>query len=446
MTGSTSPGKAEPGLRPSCPPPAHKPRLASLAAIPGVYWGASTNRPRPRIEIEDGTWSSLGDKLPRTPPPSLLARLRAVPPDDQLRSFLSDLSSGVHAHGHSEASDSAAYAAGLPLEPGAAGHVPQAHVQALIHEFQRRQRRASLLVAGCVAASVVLTAAGIMALMRMEKPKASDSGPGTKSSVVWHGQHAAAQPRLILASIIPSSAPEAAPVDPAPAPSTEAAHLARPQFIQMKANVPLSLAPLVSLRQARYLLIRGLPNEATLSAGRRNPSGAWLVKEKDMAGLALTMGGTAGGDYPVEIYSLGATSTPQARQRLLLRVEEGPTPTTSFETSAPDSLFDMALANARPAGLPASPNASAQMADAMRLLGDGDITRARLLFQQLADQGESEAAYELARTFDPETLTALGAKNVQADRKLAVTWYERASETGNTKAAERLKILASLGD
>jgi hypothetical protein len=448
MTGSTSPCKAEPGLRPSCPPPAHKPGLASLAAIPGVYWGASTNRPRPRIEDGTCTWSSLGDKLPLTPPPSLLARLRAVPPDDQLRSFLSDLSSGVHAHGHSEASDSAAYEAGLPLEPGASGHVPQAHVQALIHEFQRRQRRASLLVAGCVAASVVLTAAGIMALMSMEKPKASDPGPGTKSSVVWHGQHAAAtaQPRLILASIIPSSPSEVAPADPAPAPSSETMHLARPQLIQMKANVPFALAPLLSLRQARYLLIRGLPNEAILSAGQRNPSGAWLVKEKDMAGLALTMGGTAGGDYPVEIYALGATSTPQARQRFLLRVEEGPTPTTSFETSAPDSLFDMALANAKPAGSPASPNASAQMADAMRLLGDGDIAGARLLFQQLADQGESEAAYELARTFDPETLTALGAKNVQADRKLAVTWYERASETGNAKAAERLKILASLAD
>jgi len=443
MTGSTSPCKAEPGLRPSCSPPAHKPRLASLAAIPGVYWGASTNRPRPRID--GGTWSSLGEKLPLTPPPSLLARLRAVPPDDQLRNFLSDLSSGVHAHGHSEASDSAAYAAGLPLEPGAAGHVPQAHVQALIHEFQRRQRRASLLVAGCVAASVVLTAAGIVALMSMEKPKASDSGPGTKSSVVWHGQHAAAaQPRLILASVIPSSPSESAPA--APSPWTQAAHLARPQLIQMKANVPLTLAPLVSLRQARYLLIRGLPNEATLSAGQRNPSGAWLVKEKDMAGLALTMGGTTGGDYPVEIYALGATSTPQARQRLLLRVEEGPTPTTSFETSAPDSLFDMALANARPAGSPVSPDASAQMADAMRLLGDGDIAGARLLFEQLAGQGESEAAYELARTFDPEALTALGAKDVQADRKLAVTWYERASETGNAKAAERLKILASLGD
>ena len=395
------------------------------------------------------TWSSREEKLPRTPPPSLLARLRAVPPDEQLRSFLTDLSSGVHAHGHSEASDSAAYAAGLPLEPGAAGHVPQAHVQALIHEFQRRQRRASLLVAGCVAASVVLTAAGIVALMSMERPKASGSEPGTtKSSAVWHGQHAAAaQPRLILASIIPSSPSEVALSRPG-ASTVDGGRAFRQAPIDPDEGqrAVCACAALLSLRQARYVLIRGLPNEATLSAGQRNPSGAWLVKEKDMAGLSLTMGGTAGGDYPVEIYALGATSTPQARQRLLLRVEEGPTPTTSFETSSPNALFDMALAKTKPGGSPVAPDASPQMADAMRLLVDGDIAGARLLFEQLADQGESEAAYELARTFDPEALTELGAKDVQADRKLAVTWYERASETGNAKAAERLKILASLGD
>jgi TPR repeat protein len=100
------------------------------------------------------------------------------------------------------------------------------------------------------------------------------------------------------------------------------------------------------------------------------------------------------------------------------------------------------LSNAKPVGSPSSP----QMGDARRLLVNGDIAGARLLFQQLADQGVSEAAYELARTFDPEALTELGAKDVQADRKLALTWYERASETGNAKAAERLKILASLGD
>jgi TPR repeat protein len=86
------------------------------------------------------------------------------------------------------------------------------------------------------------------------------------------------------------------------------------------------------------------------------------------------------------------------------------------------------------------------MTRAMRLLGEGDIAGARLLFMHLAEQGEGEAAYELARTFDGEVLSELGARGVGADRTRAVGWYERASETGNAKAAERLKILASLSD
>ena len=48
-------------------------------------------------------------------------------------------------------SDSARFEAGLPLEPQIASPAPQAHMQALVHDFRRRQRQASMIVAGCVA-------------------------------------------------------------------------------------------------------------------------------------------------------------------------------------------------------------------------------------------------------------------------------------------------------
>ena len=95
---------------------------------------------------------------------------------------------------------------------------------------------------------------------------------------------------------------------------------------------------------------------------------------------------------------------------------------------------------------PAATKSSPLMARAMRLLGEGDIAGARLLFMHLAAQGESEAAYELGRTFDGEVLSELGVKGVGPDRTRAVGWYEHASESGNAKATERLKILASLSD
>ena len=218
---------------------------------------------------------------------------------------------------------------------------------------------------------------------------------------------------------------------------------AAPQLIMVQAGRPLELAPLLSQRQARYVLLRGLPNEATLSAGQRNPSGAWLVKDKDVDRLTVTMQSTASGDYPIEVYALGASSAPQARQRLVFRVAAGPT--AGVATGASGVLFNMALLGMAPEQ-PAATKASPLMTRAMRLLGEGDIAGARLLFMHLAEQGEGEAAYELARTFDGEVLSELGARGVGADRTRAVVWYERASETGNAKAAERLKILASLSD
>jgi TPR repeat protein len=81
---------------------------------------------------------------------------------------------------------------------------------------------------------------------------------------------------------------------------------------------------------------------------------------------------------------------------------------------------------------------------AKNLLEEGDIASARLLLLHLAERGEGDAAYELARTFDQEALTALGARGMGGDRASAHRWYEQASQQGNANATARLKILASL--
>ena len=387
-----------------------------------------------------------------TLPRSLRARLRALAPDDkELGLFLEDLALAVRAEIGSgyDFSDSARFEAGLPLEPQIATPATQAHMQALVHDFRRRQRQASMIVAGCVATSFVLAVVGIAALASFVKPAPAEAEPAIKSSNSVVFQEDAEPARLILAKAAPFT--DRLPVEEedaeslAPdlgAPPASAVNAA-PQLITLQPGRPLELAPLLSQRQARYVLLRGIPNEATLSAGQRNPSGAWLVKEKDVNRLTVTMQSTASGDYPIEVYALGATSAPQARQRLVFRVAAGPA--SGVATGASQALFNMALLGMAPEQ-PAATKASPLMARAMRLLGEGDIAGARLLFMHLAEQGESEAAYELARTFDGEVLAELGARGVGADRTRAVSWYERASETGNAKAAERLKILASLSD
>lgn len=319
MIAATTPCKAEPGSRPSCPPqPGSRPKLASLASIPGVYWNAVPRHPLPRIEHGQAATRR------EAPPPSLAERLQALPPDHQLRSFLDDIEAAGDAQSAagSEFGDCEAFAAGLPLEPGANGSAPQAHVQTLVHDFRRRQRWASIVVAGCIAASIVLTFAGIATLAGFTKPEATGALTTPDKSIPsdWD-EPPAAKVRFVFAAAAPEIAPNDVPVAPV-AGAVETPQLAAPQLILMKSNRPLALAPLMALRQARYVLVRGLPKEATLSAGQRNPSGAWLVKEKDVSQLTLSVGANASGDYPVEIYALGATSAPQARQRLLIRVEQ----------------------------------------------------------------------------------------------------------------------------
>ena len=447
MIGSTTPCQAEAGFRPLRAQLAHShAALARPAAISGEVhqrdYPQIDSQPHPRRE-------AFAMTLPR----SLRARLRALAPDDkELGLFLDDLALAVRTETGSgyDMSDSARFEAGLPLEPQVASPVPQAHMQALVHDFRRRQRQASMIVAGCVATSFVLAVAGIVALASLAKPTPADAEPAIKSSQPVVFRQDAEPAKLILAKAAPftdrlpaeveeetaSLAPE---LGAPPSPPVNAA----PQLIMVQAGRPLELAPLLSQRQARYVLFRGLPKEAALSAGQRNPSGAWLVKDKDVERLTVTMQSTASGDYPIEVYALGASSAPQARQCLVFRVAAGPI--AGVATGASGALFNMALLGMAPEQ-PAATKASPLMTRAMRLLGEGDIAGARLLFMHLAEQGESEAAYELARTFDGEVLSELGATGVGADRTRAVGWYERASETGNAKAAERLKILASLSD
>jgi hypothetical protein len=412
-----------------------------------VRWDAIHRSTFPYIETPQYTRRiARGMALPR----SLAARLRTlVPHDEELGTFLEDLALAVRAETGSgyDVSDSEAFEAGLPLEPRAA---PQAHMQALVHDFRRRQRQASMLVAGCVATSIVLTLVGIAALASFAKPSPADAVPLVKSSssVVWRGSQDSALSKLILAKAAPFTEPspveeEASSPPPVPVTGSSSAPNAAPQLIMVQAGRPLELAPLLTQRQARYILVRGLPSEAKLSAGQRNPSGAWLVKESDADHLTLSIGGAASGDYPVEVYALGAVSAPQARQRLVFRVAAGST--LASAAGAPGTLFNTAQAPAQAQPAAATP-ASPLTARAMRLLGEGDIAGARLLLMHLAEQGEADAAYELARTFDAEYLAELGARGVGPDKTRAMGWYEWASETGSVKAAERLKILASLSD
>jgi hypothetical protein len=348
--------------------------------------------------------------------------------------------------------DAEAFAAGVPLDYALTAAAPQAHVEALLHEFYRRQRRATLLVAGSLAAAVVLTFGGFLLVGSLvaHGAKSGDNRPLSHStSVAWQRPLGFAPAQLQLASV---AANRAAKGEPLLIPAV--AHASEPSFAEMSpgaqvilatAGRPLALGPLLPPSPARYLFIRGLPAEAELSAGRRSSSGAWFVKDEDAQNLALSVGDAAKGDYPVDIYTLESGDAPQARRSLVLRVEaEQQSYQPAASTDCASALLDLMPSPSATVDSVVPANSVVLLKRAKSLLEEGDIAGARLILQHLAERGEGEAAYELARTYDHDALKALGARGVSADRAIAHRWYEQASQYGNAKAAERLKVLASL--
>jgi len=318
----------------------------------------------------------------------------------------------------------------------------QLHVQTLMGEFRRRQRHASLLVAASIGTAVLLTIGGVVLAASFASPRPGGGDLERSTTVVWQapGTKSAGLP-LTVAPANRAAKGEALSVPPDAARAPAGALPATPQTLLAASGRRIAFGALLPPIHARYFLVRGLPPEATLSGGRQSGAGAWLVKGEHVPDLTLTLGEAAAGDYPVEVYILESGDGPQARRNFVLRV--APSDRVHAAASSPSVTF--AAAGAPAIDEPNTrPDAAVLRARSAQLLGEGDIAAARLLLLHLAERGDGEAAYDLARTFDGQMLAELGAEGLDGDPARARGWYERASQVGNVKAAERLKILASL--
>ena len=105
--------------------------------------------------------------------------------------------------------------------------------------------------------------------------------------------------------------------------------------------------------------------------------------------------------------------------------------------------------NTNTAVSPASMNSSRLSAEEMAalldrgdsLLSAGDVTSARLFYQRAADAGGGLAAIRLGETFDPLFLDRVHLIGVRGDPSTASFWYRRARDLGANGAAALLKAL-----
>ena len=79
-------------------------------------------------------------------------------------------------------------------------------------------------------------------------------------------------------------------------------------------------------------------------------------------------------------------------------------------------------------------------------LADGDVAGARAFLERAADEGDTRALMVLGDTYDPATLTRLGAMGIRGDAGRARDYYARALAAGVAAARQRIAALGAKGN
>ena len=79
-------------------------------------------------------------------------------------------------------------------------------------------------------------------------------------------------------------------------------------------------------------------------------------------------------------------------------------------------------------------------------LADGDVAAARAFLDRAADEGDTRALMVLGDTYDPATLTRLGAVGIRGDASRARDYYARALTAGVAAARQRIAALDAKGN
>lgn len=211
-------------------------------------------------------------------------------------------------------------------------------------------------------------------------------------------------------------------------------------------NEPISLAVNVDeARRNESLLLDGLVQGTTLSAGTSATRSSWQLSPDKLAGLYLYAPKDFVGVMDTTVKLLNRdkrvldsrgmqlkwisrpAQQPSARAVASAR-EEAPLGVRTDSTSSPARTVK-----------PIDPGEAEMLMQRGRdFLATGDISAARVAFQRLADAGISDAALALAKTYDPSYLASHNVVGVQGDSAMARTLYKRAKELGSAEADRSL--------
>ena len=264
--------------------------------------------------------------------------------------------------------------------------------------------------------------------------RSPDTGPDTGSKTKDVATAAPQAPSPPAAAALPSAPPIAAaaaeiPASP-PAPGLIALSVAR--RIEGRSGTrlafPLRLEPMPQEDQHLLVVVRGVPEWATMSKGSAIDSEIWLLPAHAAADLEI--------DY-------SAAAQGMAELRVELATHDG-----RLLARAPTLLVANRSASQAIPPITAQPTARLDGEAVVRLLARGDLLldtgdfgAARELYKAAAEAGSAGAALKLGQTYDPAEVDRLGMTRKVADEALARRWYELAQSLGSTLAGDRLSAL-----
>jgi TPR repeat protein len=212
---------------------------------------------------------------------------------------------------------------------------------------------------------------------------------------------------------------------------------ARGQPVKLGIKLPKTGGP-------RFARVLGVPKDFRLSHGFSLGAGAtWYVAASDLPTLELIPpeGFTGASQLYVDFFTQSAASDKPVYTRsewYVVKMGMEGNPAADSSTAA---ISD--AAPTPPQQRPGQPYEEEAVAilRAQDLIAHGDITAARLLYEDLAINGSGAGAFALARTYDPDFLRSIGVIGMQPDLELARKWYEKAKALGNVEASQRLSRL-----
>lgn len=191
-------------------------------------------------------------------------------------------------------------------------------------------------------------------------------------------------------------------------------------------------------RQAKFLVIRGVPNEMSLSAGFR-AGAAWYVPFEELPGLEVISPADFTGNFVFDATLYKELQGGPIGQMYVTFAIRAPRP--GAVNTAVTGTTDKAPPRRQGRKPLTSADERAALARGAGHLQNGDVSTARMVFLDLAKRGSSQGARAMGETYDPVFLSRIFIQGLRPDPAEARRWYALALEMGDKEAEKRLAAL-----